>query len=124
MAVQVNTYKEILVGLAGQEIYDIKPNSIRKIVVLNQKRKIIHTYQYDRDNQRTFTWPRRIAISNDNVYVVDVLNLYWKGRVVALDYGGQIKWMYTGDDKQQSFSDKFHPRDITVTTKGRMDSDY
>lgn len=36
--------------------------------------------------------------------------------MVVLDYRGQVKWVYTGGNKQQSGSDKFYPSDITVTT--------
>lgn len=38
--------------------------------------------------------------------------------MVALDKFGQFKWQYTTGDNQKSFSVKFYPADISVTTDG------
>lgn len=46
---------------------------------------------------RLFTWPWRIVTCNDTICVVDAQDFdegnIEKGRVVALDYIGQIQWI-------------------------------
>lgn len=68
---------------------------MRIIVVLNLDGDLQHTYAYDKDGQ------------------VDRVNEQWEGRVIGLDYGGQILWTYKGCDIN-FITGKFYPSDITI----------
>lgn len=53
-SVHVNEQKEILVGHGESESIHIEPDSIRRIVVLNQTGEIVHTYEYDKNNETIY----------------------------------------------------------------------
>lgn len=114
LGVHVNKYNEVVVGLLESCSVTVKKDSIRRVVVLNQSGDIQHIYEYDRSNQRLFTTPRWIVTCNDTFCVVDTFNEVFQGRVVALTYGGQVKWTYNG--KGNINQSKFYPRGMTVTS--------
>ncbi|XP_071142073.1 uncharacterized protein [Mytilus edulis] len=87
---------------------------------MNQDGFIQHTYEYDSNSRRIFSWPRRITTHNDNIFVVDLKNKTSEGRVVVLDYAGEIQWTYTGCNSLHSNLSKFTPQDIAVSPYGMI----
>ncbi|CAC5370771.1 TRIM45 [Mytilus coruscus] len=113
LGVHVNNQNEIFVGFSESRVVSIpKVGSVRRVVQINQKGIILHTYEHDIDNQRLFTWPARICTKNNFICVVDYSDHIWhgKGRVVVIDKGGQLQWTYNGK------LDEFYPEDIAVTS--------
>ena len=100
ISVHVTEGNQIIVGLTDS--IPASPvstdDSVRKIVILNQNSDIQHTYEYDLNDQKLFTWPIKIIAFTDNICVIDVLNEDMTGRVLVFDYRGQIQWAYTGGD--------------------------
>lgn len=100
ISVHVTESNQIMVGLTDS--IPASPvstdDSVRKIVVLNQNSDIQHTYEYDLNDQKLFTWPIKIIAFTDNICVIDVLNEDMTGRVLVFDYRGQTQWAYTGGD--------------------------
>ena len=121
LGVHVSTNDQILVGLVESHGFT-RPTrySVRRVVVMNQDGFIQHTYEYNTYRQRIFSWPRRIITNNDNIYVVDITNKQLKGRVVVLDYEGDIKWTYTGCNSINFNQFKFTPQDIAVSPNDRI----
>ncbi|VDI02514.1 Hypothetical predicted protein [Mytilus galloprovincialis] len=116
LGVHVSTNDQILVGLVESHGFT-RPTrfSVRRVVVMNQDGFIQHTYEYNTYRQRLFSWPRRIITNNDNIYVIDITNKQLKGRVVVLDYEGDIKWTYAGCNSKNVNKSKFTPRDTIFT---------
>lgn len=112
--VHVNKYGEVLVGLTEPGSVKVTPKSIRKMVVLNHLRNIKHTYAYDRNRQRLFTVPIRIRTCHDTIFVLDMLNDEMEGRVVGLDYGNHMQWVYNGEGNKGQ--NKFYPTGLAVTS--------
>lgn len=132
LGIHVNKYNEVFVGLSESGSLVLKKDSIRKVVVLTPTGEIKHTYdyvpvmsqnqtgdtmctyEYARDNERIFTAPWRIVTCQDTVSVIDIQKDSGEGRVVTLDYWGNIKGVYNGRGHGGMAS--FHPKDITVTS--------
>ncbi|VDI56411.1 tripartite motif-containing protein 2/3 [Mytilus galloprovincialis] len=121
ISVHVSQNNEILVGLT--ECYPVTfpapEDSVRRVVVLNQDSDLQHTYEYDKDNKKLFTEPRKIITLNDNIYIIDKINAQWEGRVIVIDYGGQLLWVYKGCDNNVN-KNKFYPTDITSTSSNSI----
>lgn len=98
LSVHVTKDNQIIIGLV--ECYPVTlpapKGSIRKLIVMNQNGDIQHTIEHDKNNQRMLTFPHRIRSLNDKIVVVDLINSKWEGRVVKLNYGGQLHWTYKG----------------------------
>ncbi|XP_052096718.1 uncharacterized protein LOC127731912 [Mytilus californianus] len=121
LGIHVSTNDQILVGLVESHgLTSPTRYSVRRVVVMNQDGFIQHTYEYDSNSQRLFSWPRRITTHNDNIFVVDLTNKKLVGRVVVLDYEGEIQWTYTGCNSINSNQSKFTPQDIAVSPNGRI----
>ncbi|XP_071128024.1 uncharacterized protein [Mytilus edulis] len=116
--VHVNRHNKIIVGLtdSNPNIFLITKDSHRKVVIMNLDGDIQHTIEYDRDNQRLFTWPYRTISFNDRIVVVDFINNKREGRVVVFGYGGQLYWTYNGCSNIISDQVQFHPADVTITS--------
>ncbi|VDI06353.1 Hypothetical predicted protein [Mytilus galloprovincialis] len=116
--VHVTKDNRIIVGLVESFYAELSPSKdcIRRLVVVNQDGDIQHTIEHDKDNQRLLTHPRRIKTFNDNIVVVDIINNEWEGKVVMLDYGGQLHWTYNGCNSIKSDQVKFYLRDVSITS--------
>ncbi|VDI53203.1 Hypothetical predicted protein [Mytilus galloprovincialis] len=119
LGIHIDKQSEIFVGLGESgDMTNPSEDSIRKVVQINKKGIQLHTYEYGTDNKRLFTWPARICTNNKFIFVVDYigvldyLSYIWhrSGRVVVIDKGGQLQWIYN------SSFEKFHPSDIAVTS--------
>ncbi|XP_071160824.1 uncharacterized protein [Mytilus edulis] len=117
ISVHVSQNDKIFVGLTECHpvTYPATKESVRRVVVLNEQRDIQHIYEYDNDNQRLFTRPKRIVSLHDSIYVIDIINDNKEGRVIRLDQGGQQSSIYSGC-YMNSYQAKFYPSDITVTS--------
>ncbi|VDH99069.1 Hypothetical predicted protein [Mytilus galloprovincialis] len=109
LGVHVNKKNEIFLGLSESNCNTFSNGIVRKVVLMNHNGDIKQCFEYDRYNQRLFTWPSRICTNNKYIFVVDLLHCK-PGRVVVIDKVGQLQWKYNG-----SF-DKFDPKDIAVTS--------
>ncbi|XP_052079043.1 E3 ubiquitin-protein ligase TRIM71-like [Mytilus californianus] len=118
LGVHVTKDNKIIVGLTESFPVQFPPtkDSIRKLSVMNKDGDIQHTIEYDTNNQRLLTYPRRINSFNDKIVVVDIVNTEYEGRIVMLDYGGQLHWIYNGCNSINSDHVKFYPRDLAITS--------
>ncbi|XP_063412564.1 tripartite motif-containing protein 54-like [Mytilus trossulus] len=116
LGVHLTRDNKIIVGLTDSFVMTATEDSIRKLVVMNQEGDIQHTIEHDSDNQRLFNHPRRINSFNDKIVVVDIINSAREGRVVMLDYGGQLHWSYNGCNTTNSDQANFYPRVVTITS--------
>ncbi|CAC5390688.1 TRIM45 [Mytilus coruscus] len=100
ISIHVSKNNEIFVGLTECHpvTYPATEDSVRRVVVLNQEGDIQHSYEYNQDNERLLTSPQRIITLKDNIYIIDSVNEDWEGRVLVIDYGGQLLWTYNGFD--------------------------
>ncbi|XP_052058447.1 uncharacterized protein LOC127698803 [Mytilus californianus] len=121
VSVHVSKNNKIFVGLTASYpvTYPATEDSVGRVVVLNQDADLQYTYEYDKDNQRLLTSPRRIITLNDNIYIIDSVNENREGRAVVLDYGGKLLWTYNGCDIKLD-SAKFYPIDISATSSGMI----
>ena len=106
----------IIVGLTEPKNVNL-PTKDRKsrVVVMNLEGKIQQSFENDKDNQRLFTLPVRISSFDDNICIVDTFNLKDEGRIVVVDKGGQLQWVYRGWENNNSNKGEFCPEDIAVT---------
>ncbi|XP_052079042.1 uncharacterized protein LOC127717442 [Mytilus californianus] len=118
LGVHVTKDNKLIVGLRESILFPFPPtkDSIRKLSVMNQDGDIQHTIEYDTNNQRLLTYPRRINSFNDKIVVVDIVNKEYEGRIVMLDYGGQLHWIYNGCNSINSDHVKFYPKDLAITS--------
>ncbi|VDI17079.1 Hypothetical predicted protein [Mytilus galloprovincialis] len=116
--VHVTKNSKIIVGVSESSPVTLPPPSdcIRRLVVMNQDGDIQHTIEYNKDNQRLLSYPRRVKTFNDKILVVDIINKEEEGRVVLLDYGGQLHWTYNGYNSINSHQVKFYPKDVAITS--------
>ncbi|XP_071161227.1 E3 ubiquitin-protein ligase Midline-1-like [Mytilus edulis] len=121
LSVHVTKDNQIIIGLV--EIYPVTlpapKGSTRKLIVMNQNGDIQHTIEHDKNNQRMLTYPHRIRSLDDKIVVVDLINSEWEGRVVKLNYGGQLHWTYKGWYHITPYDQlvKFQPESVTITSK-------
>jgi sugar lactone lactonase YvrE len=78
-----------------------------------------HTYQYDSNKHRLFTYPRRITTNNNKDIVVVDWTSYDTGRVVVVGWEGGLRWTYTGHSKI-NVTTQFKPTDVVTTTAGHI----
>ncbi|VDI06355.1 Hypothetical predicted protein [Mytilus galloprovincialis] len=116
--VYVTKDSKIIVGLTESYPITVPPpiDCIRRLVVMNKDGDMLHTIEYDRDNQRLLSYPCRVQTLNDKTVVVDIINREEEGRVIMLDYGGQLHWTYNGCNSINSDQVKFYPRDVAITS--------
>ncbi|XP_076088765.1 uncharacterized protein LOC143059157 [Mytilus galloprovincialis] len=129
--VHVTKDNRIIVGLVESFHVILSPSiyCIRGLAVMNQAGDIFqfsynynlqHSIEYDKDNQRLLTYPHRINSFNDKILVVDIINIEWEGRIIMLDYGGQLHWTYNGCNSINSDQVKLYPRDVAITSTDMM----
>ena len=98
--------------------------STRELLIFGMDGKQQHTYQYDSNKHRLFTYLRRITTNNNKDIVVVDLTSGDTGRVVVVGREGGLRWTYTGHSKI-NVTTQFNPVDVVTTTAGHIIvSDY
>ncbi|CAC5410507.1 unnamed protein product [Mytilus coruscus] len=122
LGVHVTKDNKIIVSLVESfpVIFPTPTDCISKLVVMNQDGDIQHTIEYDKDNQRLFTYPIGIKTFNDKIVVVDIINKEKEGRVVMIDYGGHLHWTYNDCNNSNSGQVRFYPRDVAITSTDKI----
>ncbi|XP_063431640.1 E3 ubiquitin-protein ligase TRIM71-like [Mytilus trossulus] len=118
LGVNVTKDNKILVSLV--ESFFPKPTEDKRLVIMNQDGDIQHTIDYDKDNQRMFTYPGRIKALKDKIVVLDLMNKNSEGRVMMIDYGGLLHWTYNGYNNSNSSQAKFYPSDCAITSADKI----
>lgn len=121
LGLHVSMDNHILVGIAESKSFPTsKADSVNRIIVLSSEGEVEKVHEFDADRERLFTRPIRIKTDfKNNIYVVDLVNKsfeQYEGRVVTIEWTGNLRWIYTG---VQIF-DKFFPRDVEVTSTGTV----
>ncbi|CAC5371552.1 unnamed protein product [Mytilus coruscus] len=116
--VYVTKDNKLIVGLTESSPITLPPpkDCIRRLVIMNQDGYVQHIIEYDKDNQRLLTFPHRVKTFHDKIIVVDVINKEFEGRVVMLDYGGQLHWTYNGCYSIHSDHVKLCAKDVAITS--------
>lgn len=125
IGVRVNQQWEVLVGLCERNspalIVDT-PRIIRQIVVLGQSGtptgNMKHTYEFNKNNKRLFTWPYKITTLDDKICIVDMLNNSVEARIEVIDYGGNVHWQRFERWGQSKLLPFWHSCDNIWATRG------
>ncbi|CAC5418601.1 unnamed protein product [Mytilus coruscus] len=98
LAVHVTSDNKILVGVRENQPTGFPVSGPRKVIMMNMDGKKEIVYHTDNKGKPIFTLPYRITADNDNnIYVIDLLNEDWAGRIVALDKTNGGRWIYSGN---------------------------
>ena len=98
--------------------------STRALLIFGMDGKQQHTYQYDSNKHRLFTYPLHITTNNNKDIVVVDLTSGDTGRVVIVGWEEGLRWTYTGHSKI-NVTTQFTPNDVVTTTAGHIIvSDY
>ena len=112
--IHVTNENEILLGVRDNgDPYLTTDNSCRKIIVFDSDGNEKQSYEFDRNNQRLFTIPRRITTNLHGDIVVSNSTAKAEGRVLAFGRRGDIKWEYKGGNVKLEVP--FDPDDIVST---------
>ena len=93
--------------------------SCRKVIVFDENKKEIQSYQYNKHKQRLFTFPDRVTGVNSDIVVIKATSED-EGRVVVLGKEGDVKWTYEGQPQINTENKPFNPRDIVTTSLGNV----
>ncbi|XP_063442814.1 E3 ubiquitin-protein ligase TRIM45-like [Mytilus trossulus] len=74
LGVHVNKQNEIFLGLSESDRNTFSKDTVRRVVLMDHNGDIKQCFEYDRYNQRLFTWPRRICTNDKYIFVVDILH--------------------------------------------------
>ncbi|VDI62688.1 Hypothetical predicted protein [Mytilus galloprovincialis] len=97
LAVHVTIDHKILVGAREVQPNHFPVNGPRQVIMMTIDGRIEKVYHMDNKGKQMFTVPRRITTDNDNnIYVIDILNEDWAGKIVALDETNGVRWIYSG----------------------------
>ncbi|XP_052058822.1 uncharacterized protein LOC127699121 [Mytilus californianus] len=120
LAVQVTNNHRILVGTREVQPNDFPVNGPRQVIMMNMDGKKEKVYHTNKKGKTIFTVPRRITTDNDNnIYVTDILDENWSGRIVSLNETSGVRWIYNGYPditKEQTF----HPKDLVATKSDKI----
>lgn len=115
--IHVTNENEILLGVRDNgDPYLTTDNSCRKIIVFDSDGNEKQSYEFDKNNQRLFTIPRRITTTLHGDIVVSNSTVKDEGRVLAFGRRGDIRWEYKGDNVKLEVP--FDPDDMVSTPTG------
>jgi hypothetical protein len=103
----------------GDNYYTPTDKSTRALLIFGMDGKQQHTYQYDNNKHRLFTYPRRITTNYNKVIDVVDRTSGRTGRVVVVGWEGGLRWTYTGHSKI-NVTTQFNPSDVVTTTAGHF----
>jgi hypothetical protein len=117
--IHVTSDNYIIVGVTEPGPYTPTDKSTRALLIFGMDGKQQHTYQYDSNKHRLFTFPQRITTNNNkDIVVVDWTSVV-TGRVVVVGWEGGLRWTYTGHSKI-NVTTQFKPFDVVTTTAGHI----
>ena len=120
LGIHVTSDNNIIVGVKEPgNPYTPTDKSTRALLIFGMNGKQQHTYQYDSNKHRLFTFPRRITTDNNKDIVVVDSTSGDTGRVVVVGKEGGLRWTYTGHSKI-NVTTQFDPRDVVTTTAGHI----
>ncbi|XP_063402423.1 uncharacterized protein LOC134686678 [Mytilus trossulus] len=112
-AIHINKDNELICGLREQgPTFPVHDFSVRQIVIFGSdyRRKI--TLENDTKGRKLFRSPARISTDSKNVmYVADIENEDWKGKLLAIDRSGRLLFSYRGPPSLE----KIGPTSLDVT---------
>ncbi|VDI62689.1 Hypothetical predicted protein [Mytilus galloprovincialis] len=115
LAVHVTSDHKILVSAKENQSKHYPVNGPRKVIMMNIDGRIENVYHTNNKGKQIFTVPRRITTDNDNnIYVIDIHDEDWDGRILALVKTNGVRWIYSGNpdiNKEHTFK----PKDLVVT---------
>ncbi|CAC5418607.1 unnamed protein product [Mytilus coruscus] len=115
LAVHVTSDHRIVVGARENQPNSFPVIGARQVIMMNMDGKQEKVYRTDNEGKPIFTVPYRITTDNDNnIYVIDVINKDWSGRILALDKTNGVKWTYSGHPYINT-KQTFKPRDLVVS---------
>lgn len=92
----------------------------KQVIVMNVDGRKEKVYHLDYNSKPIFTVPRRITSdNNDNIYVIDILDKNWSGRIVALDKNNGVRWVYSGNTDNNKIK-QFQPKDLVTTISNNI----
>ncbi|CAG2246117.1 USP15 [Mytilus edulis] len=112
-------HDELLLGLRDQGLkFPVTDFSTRQIAVLGVDYKRKATFEYDENGRKLFNYAFRIiSDSENNIYVLDLINDGGHGRVVGFGYERKKKFVYNGYSILNTPDTPFFPGDIAITPK-------
>ena len=114
------TSDNIIVGVKEPgNTYTPTDKSTRALLIFGMVGKQQHTYQYDSNKHRLFTYLHRITTNNNKDIVVVDRTSRDTGRVVVVGREGDLRWTYTGHSKI-NVTTQFYPSDVVTTTAGHI----
>ncbi|XP_052062939.1 uncharacterized protein LOC127702679 [Mytilus californianus] len=110
---------KIVIGICEKGQIELSENSVRQIIIMELNGDILHTYEFDDDKKRIFTYPLKATSHiNNDMYVIDLQEpVSGQSRIISLAYPNKVMWMYKGDPNLTSH---FKPRSLSVTSDGHI----
>ena len=118
--IHVTSDNNIIVGVKEPgNTYTPTDKSTRALLIFGMVGKQQHTYQYDSNKHRLFTYLHRITTNNNKDIVVVDRTSRDTGRLVVVGWEGGLRWTYTGHYKI-NVTTQFDPIDVVTTTAGHI----
>lgn len=115
-AIHVTCDNKVIVGVARV----IKKLQTGALIVMGEAGNHENKYEHDRNNQRIFTYPRRLTITNKgNFHVIDGNQDSERRRVVVLGQNGELINTYIGHE-QINKTKPFRPLDLVKTARDNV----
>ena len=120
LGIHVTNNNNIILGVMETGgTYKLTDSSCRKVIVFDENKKEIQSYQYNKHKQRLFTVPWAVTCVNSDIVVIDRTSNY-EGKVVVLGKEGDVKWTYEGQPQINTENKPFDPWDIVPTSVGNV----
>lgn len=115
-AIHVTKDRKIIIGAMNDgPHFPVGKKSKRKVIILNEKGKVIRTLDIEKDRMPQISFPSRIARNSKGyIAVIDIHSQEYDGRVVVLNANEKIKSFYNGHPDINTDS-SFKPSDIELT---------
>lgn len=118
LSLHVNKSNELIAGLREQgPPFPVTDFSVRQVIIFDSgyKRKVL--LQTDKKGQKLFSYPARIKTDSKNtLYVADRTSKDQRGRIVAVDVNGRLKFTYNGNPDLPDFV----PNGIAITSSDNI----
>lgn len=116
IAIHVTCDNKVIVGVTRV----IEKLQTGALIVMDEAGNHENKYEHDRNNQRIFTYPRRLTITNKgNIHVIDGSKDSERRRVVVLGQNGDLINTYIGHE-QINKTKPFRPLDLVKTARDNV----